>query len=260
MGCFSSPKTSVQQQSTMNPEQQKLLSGLIGMVQPNVGQAGPVFPGQRVADLSGLQQQGIDMAGGIPGMVGQAQGMGFGGIQDIMQGNDFFGPAQASAQNFFQNTVTPEVMGTFAQSGSADSGLAQKALSNAGRDVSLGLADRLSGLQLQQQGNQLGALSQLPQFANLTGQGAGQLQALGALPQQFGQAQIGADQQRFQEQQYYNNPAFSIASQLASLGATENIGIQQGAGLGRELAGGALGAAGIGMSSGDGIAGLFAGL
>ena len=259
MGCFSSPKTSVQQQSTMNPEQQKLLSGLIGMVQPNVGQPGPVFPGQRVADLSGLQQQGIDMAGGIPGMVGQAQGMGFGGIQDIMQGNDFFSPAQDAAQNFFQNTVTPEVMGTFAQSGSADSGLAQKALSNAGRDVSLGLADRLSGLQLQQQGNQLGALSQLPGFANMTGQGAGQLQSLGGLPQQQQQQQIGAQQQIFQEQQPLYSPYFSAAAQLAGMPAFENIGVQQGAGLGQTLLGGAMGAVGMGLSGGGGIKGLWGG-
>ena len=257
---FKAPKTQVQQASTLTPQQSQLLGSLIGQVQPGIGQAQAVFPGERVAPLSGLQQQGIDMAGGIPGAFGQAQEMGMSGIGDIMQGNDFFDPAQASAQNFFENVVSPNVMGTFADTSSANSGVAMKALSEAGRDVSLGLADRLSGLQLQQQGNQLGALSQIPGFAGMTGQGAGQLQALGGLPQQQQQAQLGAQQQIFQEQQPLNNPAFSIAAQLAGLGATENIGVQQGAGLGRELAGGMLGAAGMGMSGGGGIAGLFAGL
>ena len=259
MGCFSAPKTQVQQASTLTPQQSELLTSLIGQTQPGIGQAGPSFGGQRVAPLSGLQQQGIDFAGGIPGAFGQAQQQGFGAIGDILSGGqDFFGPAQASAQNFFENVVSPNVLGTFADSSSANSGVAQKALSNAGRDVSLGLADRLSGLQLQQQGNQLGALSQLPQFANLTGQGAGQLQALGGLQQQQQQAGIGAQREIFQEQQPFNNPAFSIAGQLAGIGATENIGVQQGAGLGRELLGGGLGILGSAASSGLGISkGLF---
>ena len=248
MGCFSAPKTTVQQQSTMTGEQQKLLFGLIGMVQPNVGQMGPVFPGQRVADLSGLQQQGIDMAGGIPGMVGQAQGMGMDAMQGIMSGD----AQRASAQNFFQNVVSPEVMGTFAQSGSADSGLAQKALANAGRDVSLGLANSLTQ-------QQMGGISQLPGLANMTGQGAAQLQSLGGLPQQQQQNQIGAQQQIFQEQQPLYSPYFSAAAQLAGMPAFENIGVQQAGGIGGSLLGSAMGAVGMGLSGGGGIKGLWGG-
>lgn len=226
----------------MTPEQRNVLNQLLGVVTPEIGQAQPTFPGQRVAPLSGLQQQGIDMAGQIPGIYGQAQGMGMDALQGIMSGD----AQRANAMNFFQNVVSPEVMGTFAQTGSANSGLAQKALSEAGRDVSLGLADRLAV-------QQMGAMSQLPNIAGMTGIGAGQLQALGGLPQQQAQAQIGARQQIFQEQQPLFNPAFSAAAQLAGMPAFENIGLQQGAGLGRELAGSLIGGLG-------GAAGGFGGL
>ena len=244
MGCFSSPSQSVTPTSTQSPAQQALMKQMIGMVSPNIGGAGDYYQGQTVADLSGLQQQGIDMAGQIPGMVGQSQGMGFDALQNIMSGD----AQRDSAQNFFENTVTPNVMGTFANTSSANSGMAQKALAQAGGDVSLGLANSLAGQQMQ-------GIQQIPGLSNMTGQGASQLQTLGQLPYQQQQAQLNAQQSIWNQQQPLNNPYFSTAGQLAGMGTIENIGTNNSAGLGSTLLGGMMG--GVGQGFGGAMASMF---
>ena len=257
MGCFGGGSTKVQQVSNLTGLQAPVLNDMLRFVQPEIGRAGPSFPGERVPGFSPLQQSGLDLAGQIPGAIGAAQGEGFSALQDILgqTPEDFFGPAQESAQRLFDNVISPNVLGRFAQTGSANSGGAQRALSEAGRDLSLGLADRLSGLGLQQQAQQISALPQLINLANLTSQGAGQLFNLGTTQRSLAVDRAAEQEARFREGQALYNPAMTIASQLVGFPTGESLGLQRAPGLGRSVIGGLAGSEGAGSTFLSGLSG-----
>ena len=267
-GAFAASQSSkggqeIRQAPTQTPEQADVLRNLIGTLFPGslfpdktgVAALGkdilttPSFQGQRLAPFSPLQQQGFDLAGQIPQQLGQAQQTGTNALEGLISGQ---GPATEQATRFFEDVVSPNILGTFAQTGSANSGGAQRALSEAGRDLSLGLQSQIAG-------QQLNAIPQLPQFAGLTGQAATQLSTFGGLQQAQEQEQLNILQQIFREQQPIFSPGFNAAAQLAGLPTFENIGLTTPPGTGRQLAGAGIGALGTALSGGGGFKGLFGG-
>lgn len=275
------------------------LTSAIGPAISALGQGFTPFPGARVAPFGPLQQQALGIAGGLPQLGQQLLGQ-FG--QTIQGGPGFLGGAnqlvqdlitrardpQASrqfqreafidpARQFFQEDVLPNVLESFAGGGIAGSPVATREALRQGRllstDLSSQLAQAVRGdIGLGITGAQLGQnLAGLP--GNLQGQAFGNLGnvlnaigGFGGQQQAQQQAQIGGQQQLFQEQQPAFDPTLSFLSPALQLGAaTPQQGFQftqQGApGIGGVLGQGLgtfLGSGGFGDILG-GLGGLFGG-
>lgn len=227
MGCFSPPKQTVQQVSQFTPQQKTALSDLLGTVTPFIGEAPPVYSGQRLAGFSPLQQKAFNQAG---------QGQNY--LNQATQPFDFQGfaePITAQAQQLYGD-LTDNLATQFGATGSADSGLFQKELARGAERLSTNVAAQLAPYAFQgyetQTGNQLrrdltGA-SLSPQLVQNTF-------SLGSAQQAQQQAQLDLDQQLFNERgplAFLQNPAFSAASQLSGLPVYDNAVMQKPAGLG----------------------------
>lgn len=202
--------------------------------------------GQSLLDIGGQSLQGFDPSQS-QGFLGQAQNALTQGLQgvDTQAISDAFAPSRQLALNQFQQQTIPDLLERFGAS-SGGSGALQQQLAQAGGNLSLGLSAQqapfigqaaLQAPGLQQQGAGLaGNLAQLPgqiasQGAQLGAQGSNflsQLLGVGGLQQQQEQAQLGAEQQRFDESQAFNNPFLNLLA--TALGSTPFQAFQKASG------------------------------
>ncbi len=225
--------------SLLDPGQRALFDQLTTMAQGQVGQPGPVFPGQRVAAQDPLEQQGLQAFGGLLGnqqAFDPSQSLGFlqqaqGPLQSVLADFD----PTATRARFQEQFVAPareafgdiqtDILERAAGRGAADSGFLNTALAKAGGRLSTQLGSQLANMLFQTEQaqrnrqlagiGQLGNLSMLPgaiagQQAGVAGQQAGlagQAIQAGRGQRAFGQEQINAEMQKFLESQAINNPA-----------------------------------------------------
>jgi hypothetical protein len=257
---------------TLIPEQRDLLelinNFLSGQFQGGQLQGITPFQGIRPGEVpfGPLQQQGFGLAGGLAPVIGQAlqfdptqgqglfgtaqgalqQGLGFDPTQDILKA---FEPSRQLALRGFQEDIVPNLLERFGAT-SGPSGALNRALSEAGADLELGLSAQtapfIGQAALQQPGLQFqgaglgGNLAQLPgilaqQGTRLGAQGTdllSQLFNIGGLQQQLPRGVAGAEQARFLEGQPQANPFLAQFGPLA-LGtqAFTNVIQPQGQGL-----------------------------
>ena len=258
----------VEQVSTLTPGQKSLLDSITSLLGKQVGRGVTPYQGTRPGEVpfGPLQQQAFGMAGGLgqgigagmglfnqalsgydpsqgQGFLGQAgqalqQGLNFDPTQNILQALE---PGRQLALNTFNQDIIPNLMERFGATSGQSGGL-NRALSEAGANLSLGLGAQAApwlgqaalnqpGLQMQGAG-MYGNLAQMPGM--LAGQGAqlggmgfdmlSQLMNIGGLQQQQQQGVAGAEQARWQEAQGWANPWMSQYGPLAlGTSAVENI-------------------------------------
>ena len=287
----------IEASSLLTPEQYQTSNQLNQILQQQMGQGVTPYPGQRVAGINPLQQQGFGMAGGFGQGVGQGINA-FGGAMgqfDPQRGGQFLDqaqgllssstqdfdpqvimdalrPGQQLAMNQFQQNTVPFLSEKFgANSGS--SGSFNKALSEAGANMSLGMNAQAAPFLAQGQQNQLnrqlqgaalgGELSTVPGAIAQQGVGMGQgifdilSQMINAGASQRGIEQEGlnANQQQFQEGQAYNNPWLNMFGPALGV-SSENIVQLPSPGAGAAI-GGAMGTLGSNEGFQQMIANLF---
>ena len=295
----------IQQVPTIADGQRGLLDALTSLLTGQVGQGITPFQGTRPGEVpfGPLQQQAFGLAGGLgpgigaglgifgqtlggfdpsqgQGFLGQAgqgltAGLGFDPTQDILAA---FEPSRQLATRQFEQTTVPSLLSRFG-SGSGASGALNRALSEAGANLSLGLSAQTApfigqaalqqpGLQFQgaQLGGQLAGIpGQLAQQGVNIGGGAtdllSQLFNIGGLQQQLPRGQAAAEQARFQEAQPFANPFLNFLGPALGTSAFENIAQPQGPGLGASLLpaiGAFAGSGGLSSLAGS-LGGLFGG-
>ncbi len=181
-----------------------LMKKLSGFLRPQIGQGITPYQGQRVADISPLQQMGFDVAGGINPVAESAlqQGGSVLSYFDPSMATDFLGQAGGALENFtgdydpsavqdlyqqsfvnpavqtFEQDIMPAIMERFAGANAADSGAMNKTLARAGRDLSTQLSGQLGDLLYRDRqdfmGRQQQAVNQAGMLAGLPGQIASQ--------------------------------------------------------------------------------------
>ncbi len=191
------------------------------------GQPIQQFQGDRVADLTALQQQGIAQSPGLSQALQNQAGTAAGGFETFASGsqvgqNPFLDQAiqalqQSSTQNLARNQLPLIRNNAIAAGGLGGSrqGIAEGlAISDLNQTLVNQEAGLRSGQFNQDQTNQLNALIQ--QGNILGGQQLGQQQLLqtGAIQQQQAQAEIGGERQLFDEQQ---NQEFQRQQQLLQI-------------------------------------------
>jgi len=274
--------TDVKQKSTLTEGQQKLLDQLTGILGGQVGQGVQSYPGNTVAGVSPLQQQGMGaVSGGLTGF------QNFMGGYNPNAGQTYLNQAQPalntmladydpsaakdywnqtfvnpSMQNWQEN-ILPGVKEQFASANAADSGMMNRAIAQSGRNLSTDLNAQLanilySGSEAQKSRQQTG-INQAMDFAQMPGafaQQYGQLQGLGSdlatqavntggIQQQYEQNKLNEALQKWQQSQPYNNPWLQnyLAPALGTP-AFENVAMQQPMGLGSSALLGGISAAG----------------
>lgn len=192
-------------------------------------QAQPIqqFQGDRVADFTQLQQQGIGQAPGLAQALQGQAGVAAGGFNAFASGqqvgqNPFLDQAiaamQQSANQNLQRNQLPAIQNNAVAAGGLGGSRQAIAEGLAISDLNQTLVNQEAGLRSQQfnqdQTNQLNALIQ--QGNILSGQTAGQQQLLqtGALQQGQNQAEIGGQRELFNEQQ---NQEFQRQQQLLQI-------------------------------------------
>ncbi len=234
--------SSPEQVSKLLPEQEQLLTSLIGQISP--GQGVTPYGGERVAGAAPLQETAFDLAQGYaPGVQAGFQAT---SQFDPTQAGQFLGTGQealtaalapfdtAAATDYWQTSLVDPATKTFREdiipsiaergvrsAGTSDSGPMQRELARAGGDLASNLSSQLGNLlysgQQSQIGRQLGGAQLAGRLAGVPGQVAGQGQQLSSLGlgqmagmggEQRGITQQGltAEQQRWMEGQAYNNP------------------------------------------------------
>ena len=191
------------------------------------GQPIQQFQGDRVADFTGFQQQGLSQTPGLSQALQQQAGTAAGGFQTFAGGsqvgqNPFLDQAiqamQQSANQNLQRNQLPGIRNTAVAAGGLGGSRQGIAEGLAISDLNQTLVNQEAGLRSgqfnQDQQNQLQAL--INQGNILGGQGASQQALLqsGALQQQQAQAEIGGAQQLFDEQQ---NQEFNRQQQLLQI-------------------------------------------
>ncbi len=260
-----------QQIPTLTPEQQELLRGLIGQINP--GQSITPFGGDRVAPASGLQTSAFDLAGGLspgiegglqqfgqfdPAMGGQFMGMGQQGLSDIMQPFDPTSTQEAwqanmrPAFNMWRDEVVPAIQERgVATTGTGDAGGIGREISRSGRDLATNqsamLANALFSGEQAQLGRQQVGVNQAMNFAQLPGQlagqgqqlaagGLGQMAGMGGMQRGINQQFLGAGQDVFNEAQAFNNPWLQYLPQALGSSAFDTVVGQEGPSMASELA------------------------
>lgn len=218
--------------------------GLAGGLGQGIGAGIDIF-GQTLGQFDpNLGGQFLGQAGDLLG--GVSQGLDPQRILDALE------PGRQLALNTFEQDIVPFLSERFGATSGA-SGALNKQLAESGANLSLGLgaqaAPFLGQAALQQPGLDLSAARTAGDFAQLPGilaqQGTqlggqsfdllSQLFNIGGLQQQQQQQQLGATQQRFNEQQAFNNPFLSQLG-LAFGSSPFQTSFQQGApGIGAQL-------------------------
>jgi len=284
----SGDETKVEPHSTMTPEQNQLMSELIGYVKPEIGQTGRVYDGQRVADPTALQTQSFQSAGDFlsnsQNILDQimAKNITAQGPQsyDFDQGQveDYFNTSIADpARQRFEDDVMPALIEQFNAIDATDSGAARRAIAGARGDFELGLTSQMSDL-IEAERNKVRDLNftsgeayanrdlsaQVYDINRLINGGSVMSPALetalNAGGQEFNinQANIDAEMQKFMEADPANNTALKFLQLILQQPQFKNIAYtNQGSG---GMLGGILGGAsqGIGGAIGDKVGGWIA--
>jgi len=242
MGCFSSSKSESKVRDNLNSGQKALLNKLTGMMKDQLGQGVAPYSGQRVAPVSGLEQQGLDwmdklfptannMTNFNPQQGQQFLNQGGEALDTMLQDYDPAGAqdywnksVKQPAMQTWQRDIVPQIMEKYAGQNATDSGAMRRAIARSGADMNTDLnaqlaniifGDRQSHLGRQQQGiNQSMNMATMPgnlqaQQGQMAGMGADLVgQAMNAGGFQRGLEQFGLDTalNQWQQQQPYNNP------------------------------------------------------
>jgi hypothetical protein len=271
--------SSVENVPTLTGEQSDLLKSLNDLLGGQLGQGVTPYQGTRVAPLSSLQTMGLGMAGGLGGGLGSgidmfSQGMkGLGDIsgmapQFLRQAEGLLGKATQNfdpsqimnalkpgfdlAQNVFQNDTTPflqERLGATSKS----SGSLNKALAEAGGNMSLGMSAQAApylasgyenqlNRQMQGAGVASGMAGMPADLMNSMGSfGSGLLGNLsgmanmGGMEQNYNQQVAAAEQAKFNEGQGFNNPWLNFLSPALNTSAFTPVVTPQGPSLVQSL-------------------------
>lgn len=293
-------KAKTSQASLLAPSQRSLQDTLSNLLSNQLGRGVTPFGGQRVADVSPLQQQGFDLAGGFGTGIGtgidafgqtlgqfdpqrggqfldQAQGLLGQATQDFDPQVilDALQPGRQLAQNQFTQQTVPFLSERFGATSGA-SGSLNRALSEAGANLSLGLSAQAAPFLAQGQQAQLnrqlqgaalggelaGVPGQLAQQGIGIGQGVSdllsQLFNLGSQQRGIQQEGLTAEQQRFNEAQPFNNPFLNLLGPALGV-SSENIVQLPGQGIGSAV-GPALGTLGSNKGFQQGLGDLLSGL
>ena len=174
--------------ASMTPEQQALMSKLIGQVSPQVGQGVSPYPGTYTPGVSSLQQGGFDAiqsmlgGGGAYGMGGEALNRILGGTPEESLAAKM-GPTGTSAAGVmgptgggfnkesamdawtksvkdpamqtWQNEMIPKILEPFVGAGGLNSGAARRAVAESGRNLNTDITGKLADMLYQ--GEQAGA-------------------------------------------------------------------------------------------------------
>jgi len=228
--------------SLLTRQQKKLLKQLTGWVGGEIGKGGPVYEGQRQADISPLQQQAISAYGGQGGLFEQ-------GLGNINQANDFYSqqlnaqydPQQvtnefnvdtmAPAVRNFQQNIVPGISERFAGSNALKSGAFGRNLAEAGGNLSANLAAQLGRRQSRERAGfrdrrSAGAMG-LSRGALLPQQLLNPLMGLGGLQQSQQQGQLNAAQSRFNEGLATSNPILGLLGPALNTQAFQPVVTQQ---------------------------------
>ncbi len=191
------------------------------------GQPIQQFQGDRIADFTGFQQQGLAQTPGLAQALQGQAGTAAGGFQTFAGGgqvgqNPFLDQAiqalRQSANQDFQRNQLPAIQNNAIAAGGLGGSRQGIAQGVALGDLNQSLINQEAGLRSgqfnQDQSNQLQAL--INQGNILGGQGASQAALLGAggIQQQQAQAEIGGERQLFDEQQ---NQEFNRQQQLLQI-------------------------------------------
>ena len=243
-----------ERESVLRRGQEGLLDALTNLLSGQIGQGVTPFQGIRPGEVpfGPLQQQAFGLAGGLGQGIGagidvfgqslggfdpsQGQGLlgqGVGALQGATQQFDpqsilsALEPGRQLAERQFEQRTVPSLLERFGATSGA-SGPLNRALAEAGVDLSLGLGAQAAGPLIQGQqaqlNRQLQGAGQFGQFAGIPGQLAGQglgigggatdllsrLFGFGGLQQGLGQGIAGAEQARFQEAQAFANPFLNL--------------------------------------------------
>jgi len=196
--------TKVVQSPTLNADQARLAKSIMEMITPQIGVEGPVYAGERYAQVA-------------PEYLSAATGA----MQNLTGGiEQAFAPAYEYAARLWEDVVRPGVMQPFASLGAAASGGAAQALSRAGERLALGLGTEIAPLWLQAQG-------QVPRLA----------QQIGGWEQATRQQELDVMRERWAEEQPYMNPYLNLVPMVLPYGAPafENIAYNQPASLGYSM-------------------------
>lgn len=193
-----------------------LVNQTVGALTNPDGSGAPIqqFEGDRVADLTGFQQQGLAQTPGLSQALQQQAGTAAGGFNTFAGGsqvgqNPFLEQSiqamRQSANQDFQRNQLPAISNNAIATGGLGGSRQGIAQGVAMGDLNQQLVNTEAGMRQgqfnQDQSNQLQAL--INQGNILGGQGAAQGALLGAggIQQQQNQAEIGGEQQLFNEQQ-----------------------------------------------------------
>ncbi len=258
---------SVQQVPILTPEQKQLQEKWTNLLLEQLGQGVPAYSGQMYAGLSPLQQSGINYYGGLAPIAQQGTNIfqnalsnfnpqagmnylnqGSGALNTMLADYNpaadkeywnkaFVNPAM---RNFNQNIV-PQIQERYAGQNAGSSGAMNRAIANAGVDLSTNLNAQLANLMYRGRESQLGrqqtgvnqalAYSAMPaEMAKQAGQiGAmgmdtmGQVMNAGNLQQQNTQAGLNEQYQKWLQGQAYSNPWLGMTN-YAFTPAFENVG------------------------------------
>lgn len=264
--------SSTDQATLLNKGQRNSLNNLTSFVNPQIGQGGEVFGGERVAGLSPLQQGAIDIFGQQSGNIGDAISGGLEGLGASNQAlQDFLGNFDSSASDArfnagvaapsllnFQQTVIPQLAERFSNV-AGSSGVLAQAFGDAGNSLSTNLASQKAlftqGAENNFNQNKLQASGQLANQSQGGLSFLNTLSNLGGQQRDVNQQGLGADFARFSEGQAVNNPILQLLPLILGTRPFENIVQGGGGGLGSAL--GNIGGAFAGSEAGSNkIAGI----
>lgn len=218
--------------------------GLAGGLGQGIGAGIDIF-GQSLAGFDPSQAQGF-LGQGADFLTQAGQGLDPQRILDALE------PGRQLALNTFEQDIVPFLGERFGATSGA-SGAFNKQLAESGANLALGISAQaapfLGQAALQQPGLDLSAAGRAGEFAQLPGQLAlqggqigsqgvdllSQLFNIGGLQQGQQQAQLGAAQQVFNEQQAFNNPFLNLLGPALNTQAFQTSFQQPAPGLGAQL-------------------------
>lgn len=246
------PETRIESMPTMSPEQMALLNKLSTLLTGELGKGVTPYGGQITAELSGLEQEGIERAGGFGGA-----GMDF--LSNILGRSpeaeeDYWRKAFVDpSMMMWEKKMVPQLMEKYSAMGAGDSGAARRALAEGASSLTTNLGSRLGEIMYKSQFDKM----QIPGMgmdliAKMMGAGA-----VGrGVEQAKGQEAYG----KWQQAQPWANPWLQHLGIPMSVQPMQNMMYQTGGSQG--LLGSMMPMIGQGIGSwlgGGGLSGLFGG-
>lgn len=233
MGCFDKGKTETKPASLWTRDQVGLLTEGIDYLRPLIGEPGPSYAGERVAELSPLQNQAMQWASGLPGQIGGYQQTATQQLADLTSGR-WAQPVVDWTSRLWERDIMPSIMERQASMDAAGSGGTTQALNLGAQDLLLGMSAQLAPLMAQ---TQMNAIPMYGDVASWSYPAMGQLAGLGGVQYGQEQAELDAAQQAWMEQQPIYSPVWNVIPTM--FGQTqENIVYDKPAGMGLSALGG----------------------